>query len=106
MRFTKRDIERLKLWYFANQNALVLEEEYCFAQPERNFRFDWAFPSLKIAIEYEGGLLDHRSGHRSVKGVNKDVTKYNLAQQKGWKVLRFTAENYTTLIPELNKLIT
>ncbi|WP_298118086.1 hypothetical protein [Flavobacterium sp.] len=59
----------------------------------RQFRFDWAIPELMLAIEYEG-IFSDKSGHTTISGYVSDCTKYNLAQSKGWKVLRYTAKNY------------
>lgn len=71
---------------------------------ERRFRFDFAVPSLKIGIEYEG-LMSEKSGHTTLSGYTKDTEKYNLAAAEGWRVIRFTVKNYKTVISELEKLI-
>ncbi|WP_290861894.1 hypothetical protein [Flavobacterium sp.] len=60
----------------------------------RRFRFDWAIPELKLAIEYEG-LNSEKSRHTTKKGYTGDCVKYNLAILNGWKVLRYTALNYS-----------
>jgi hypothetical protein len=44
----------------------------------RQFRFDFAIPSLKIAIEYEGGVFRKKSRHTSAFGYSSDCKKYNL----------------------------
>ncbi|MBK7885496.1 MAG: hypothetical protein IPJ81_18155 [Chitinophagaceae bacterium] len=90
------------LLYWCNEHAVILEEEHQF-NPERKWRFDWAIPALKIAIEYEGGIFMEKSGHTSARGMTKDTDKYNSAQALGWVVLRFTALNYKNLLTELNK---
>lgn len=81
-------------------------DEYCrehrFSK-DRAFRFDWAIPALRIGIEYEG-LMSEKSGHTTVTGYSKDVEKYNLAQQEGWTVMRYTILNYTQLADYLNTL--
>lgn len=106
--FKKRSKEKewiswnLLIW--CNEHAVILEEEYRF-HPERKYRFDWCVPSLKIAIEYEGGIFMQKSGHSNFKGQNRDIDKYNSAQVLGWKVIRFNAINYQDLITELNKLL-
>lgn len=69
----------------------------------RKFRFDWAVPSLKIAIEYEG-LMSEKSGHTTIHGYTKDCIKYNLAALEGWKVLRYTALNYQEMPTDLKNL--
>src|SRR5579875_2148816 len=54
------------------------------------YRFDFAWPEKKIAVECEGG---HWTGGRHVRGYGfeKDCRKYNRAALLGWKVLRFTS---------------
>ena len=46
-----------------------------------------------VAIEYEG-IFSEKSGHTTLSGYKKDVEKYNLATKLGWKILRYTADNY------------
>lgn len=55
----------------------------------RRWRFDYAWPEKKLAVEIEGGVW---SGGRHVrgKGYEKDCEKYNRAVVLGWRVLRFT----------------
>lgn len=79
------------------------ETEYKFLET-RKFRFDWAIPSHKIAIEYEG-IFANKSRHTSVTGYTNDCEKYNLATQNGWKVLRYTAKNYLDFEKDLNNLL-
>lgn len=62
--------------------------EYRFLD-ERRFRFDFAWPDKKVAVEIEGGLYG-KGRHTTVTGFNADCEKYNLAVMNGWKVLRFT----------------
>lgn len=73
--------------------------EHRFDQ-ERRYRFDWAIPSLMLAIEYEG-LFSEKSGHTTIKGYSKDIKKYNLATLQGWKILRYTALNYADLAQDI-----
>jgi len=93
----------LNLQYWCNERSVSLEREVKFAA-DRKWRFDWAIPSLMIAIEYEG-IFSTKSRHTTHKGFNADTEKYNRASQDGWKVLRFTASNYKTLVNELNACI-
>lgn len=57
--------------------------------PERNFRFDFAWPSLMLAVEVEGGTWMKKGGHNSGAGVARDIEKYDIAASLGWLVLRF-----------------
>lgn len=94
---------RMHLNAWAQGNNIQMESEYRF-HPDRKWRFDWCFPELKIAIEYEG-LMSAKSRHTTVRGFTGDAEKYNAAQSLGWKVLRYTAVNYKTIINDLNKLL-
>ena len=62
------------------------ETEYRF-HPVRRFRFDFAWPGQKIAVEIDGGTF---SGGRHTRGIGyrNDCIKYNLASCSGWVVLR------------------
>lgn len=66
----------------------------------RRHRFDWAIPDLKLAIEYEG-LNSKKSRHTTKKGYTGDCEKYNLAVLNGWKVLRYTALNYSDFAQDI-----
>ena len=56
---------------------------------ERRWKFDFAWPDKKIAIEIDGGIW---SGGRHVrgKGFEMDCEKLNKAVSLGWKVYRFS----------------
>jgi very-short-patch-repair endonuclease len=64
--------------------------EYRFAPP-RKFRFDLAFPELRVALERDGGTWQ-KSRHTSGKGFRDDARKLNLAAAAGWLVVRATAD--------------
>lgn len=57
--------------------------------PQRRWRFDFAWPERKIAVEIEGGTFT-RGRHVRPLGYEGDCEKYNEAALLGWKVLRFT----------------
>lgn len=57
--------------------------------PSRRFRFDFAWPHAKVAVEIEGGTWS-QGRHVSGAGYERDCVKYNLAQYLGWRVLRYT----------------
>lgn len=54
--------------------------------PTRKWSFDFAWPSIKLALE-----LDGRGRHQTVKGVREDCEKLNAAVILGWRVLRYPA---------------
>lgn len=55
----------------------------------RQWRFDYAFPDKKIAVELEGGTFTG-GRHTTGTGYRGDCIKYNCAASLGWTVLRFT----------------
>lgn len=56
--------------------------------PTRAWRFDFAFPERRIAVECEGGVwTDGR--HTRGSGFVADTEKYNAAAALGWFVFRF-----------------
>lgn len=62
--------------------------EYRF-DTRRQWRFDWAWPDQKIALEIEGGAFT-QGRHTRGAGFLKDMEKYNAAAVAGWRVLRVT----------------
>jgi very-short-patch-repair endonuclease len=69
---------------------LIPETEFCF-HPVRKWRFDFAWPEQKIAVEVEG-LSNTFSRHSTISGYREDCHKYNAAVSLGWKVLRYTTD--------------
>jgi len=61
--------------------------EYQFHN-KRKFKFDYAFVDKKIAVEQEGGIFT-KQAHGSITGILRDMEKYNLAVECGWRVLRY-----------------
>lgn len=70
--------------------ASQIEKEYRF-HPSRKWRFDYAIPKYKIAIEIQGGIW---TMGRHVRGVGylSDMEKFNEAQLLGWIVLMVTPQ--------------
>jgi hypothetical protein len=58
----------------------------------RRWRFDYAWPGMRIALEVEGGVW---SGGRHTRGAGfvGDMEKYNAAAIAGWLVLRVTPQS-------------
>lgn len=65
--------------------------EYKFAAPKRQWRLDFAYPSLQIGIECEGGTWI-KGRHTTGQGYARDCEKYNYALLSGWYILRYTTE--------------
>lgn len=57
----------------------------------RKWKFDFAFPHQKLAVEIEGGAWSN-GRHTRAKGFMEDCRKYNRATALGWRVLRYTTE--------------
>ena len=59
--------------------------EYRFC-PSRRFRFDWAWPKDRVALEVNGGVW---SQGRHVRGAGfvRDMEKASLAASLGWRIL-------------------
>jgi len=56
--------------------------------PTRMWRFDVAWPALKVAVEIEGGTVRMRGRHVRPEGFREDCIKYSEAALHGWLVLR------------------
>lgn len=59
--------------------------------PKRKWRFDYAIPEYKVAIEIDGGLWKY-GRHNRPAGYKADMEKLNAAASLGWSVLRFTPD--------------
>ena len=57
--------------------------------PQRKWRWDFAWPTEKVAVEIDGGSWNG-GRHASGVGMQADRDKANWAVSHGWKVLRFT----------------
>ena len=79
------------------------EREYRF-DPERRWRFDYAWPSLKVAVEIEGGIWI-RGRHVRPTGYLADLEKYNRAVVLGWRVLRYAPHQLGRLEHDLRTLL-
>ncbi len=62
--------------------------------PSRMWRFDWAWPDVKFAIEVEGGAWT-QGRHTRGQGFIDDMEKYTAAVLLGWRVARFTPQQAT-----------
>lgn len=59
--------------------------EYRF-HPDRKWRFDWAWPRAKLALEEDGGIYVGGKHGRGA-GIARDHEKRNAAVVLGWRVL-------------------
>ena len=74
----------LLCWRAVGGPPLVVEHRFL---DKRKWRFDFAHPETRIAIEIEGGAW---SGGRHTRGAGfiTDAEKYNTAALWGWTVFR------------------
>lgn len=75
-------------WRVFDGPELVAEHRW---HPKRRWRFDFAHPESRTAIEIEGGVW---AGGRHTRGAGfeRDCEKYNAAAMHGWAVLRLTPQ--------------
>lgn len=79
--------EELMALHIRAEKLPAPQREYRFAEGRR-WRFDFAWPGEKLAVEVEGGIFT--SGrHTRGTGMLADMEKYNRAALLGWRVLRF-----------------
>lgn len=81
--------------YLSKQMGVECVSEYRFHQTRR-WRFDYAFPELKVAIEIDGGVWNY-GRHNRPAGYIKDMEKFNAAATLGWIVLKFTPQEKYSL---------
>lgn len=73
---------------YYRDHGIDLTPEYNFS-PDRDFRFDFASPQNKVAIEVQGGIWKgKRGGHTSGVGYKRDMEKFNLAASLGWRIVQ------------------
>jgi very-short-patch-repair endonuclease len=63
----------------------------------KDWKFDFAYPELKFAIECEGGLYSD-GRHTRGKGYEDDMEKYNAALMLGWRVYRCSTRLINNLV--------
>lgn len=76
------------------QGLPPVEPEYRIL-PDRRFRWDWAWPAQRVAIETQGGVWV-RGAHGRGTGIVRDYEKMNLAQLAGWRVLQVQPKDLMT----------
>lgn len=84
-------VERwVEAWSEACQDLPPVRE--CRFHPTRRWRFDLAWPDLKVAVEVDGIGF----GHQSIAGRKADNEKQNHAVLDGWSVFRFCTASIKT----------
>jgi very-short-patch-repair endonuclease len=80
--------------YWKAIKGQTYEREVQF-QKGRKWRFDFAWPDIKVAVEVEGGVWMARGGHTTGSGYTGNCEKYNEALLDGWRVFRLTPDQIT-----------
>ena len=94
MNKTKSYLEKIYVVSLRSTGITGWTTEWKF-HPHRRWRFDVAWPDLKLAVEIEGGTYSKRgkSRHTTGEGFHEDCEKYNAAALLGWRVLRFDSRH-------------
>ena len=93
----RKDVQRRKkqnIGEFTLQSQLTQDRVLGFHREfkfiaDRNFRFDFAWPDVKCAVEIDGGVFT-AGRHTRPMGFLKDLEKFNLAVLAGWRVLHYS----------------
>lgn len=89
------DVQAMQFRALCERRGLpVPTSEHLFARPRR-WRFDYAWPTQKVALEVEGGVYS-RGRHVRPTGFLGDLEKYNHATVLGWKLIRVTPDQLFT----------
>jgi len=82
--------DRFEVALRMRNNIPPWECEHQFAKP-RKWRFDFAWPDLKLAVEIQGGQWT-QGAHSRGGGMNRDCEKNAHALMLGWRVLFLTGD--------------
>ena len=77
--------------YLRQHTGEKVVKEYKFHEVRR-WRFDYAFPECKVAIEVDGAVWT-LGRHNRPAGYINDMEKLNTAASMGWLVLRITPDD-------------
>lgn len=83
-------LERTFATFWRQLGGPELTPEYRFAPPRR-WRFDFAHPASRVAIELDGGTWTG-GRHSRGAGYSGDCEKFNAAAALGWLVFRLTSD--------------
>ncbi len=74
----------LRMWTTHGLDGSDIVHEHPLANT--NYRFDFAWPSCKVAVEIHGFGF----GHQAISGLARDCQKMREAIMQGWVVMPFT----------------
>lgn len=83
----------LMAWHvLGDPNDMPMRELHFALGSKRKWRFDFAWVDCRVAVEIEGGTFAG-GRHNTGAGHFTDCDKYNEAVERGWALLRFTAQH-------------
>lgn len=85
--------ERAFIWGIRHTTKIPLPVWQYKFDLQRKWRFDFAWPAERIAVEIEGGIWRRGGGaHSHPTNILRDIEKYNHAARLGWRIFRFTTD--------------
>lgn len=89
-------VNKAKLFTLACQGAGIprAQTEFTF-HPTRKWRFDYAWPEFRLALEVEGGAWTN-GRHTRGSGFVRDLEKYSEAAALGWRIIRVVPDDLFT----------
>ena len=88
---TASDVDMFQRLIMAENPGVVVVKEHVFHWT-RKWRFDYAIPELKVAVEIDGAVWNY-GRHNRPEGYINDMEKLNTAASMGWLVLRITTDD-------------
>ncbi len=90
-----RELQFLNAWRLWGLDAELVRG--CRFHASRRWKFDFAEPDTRVAVEIEGIVFwgQRRSRHQTARGYEGDCEKYNAAVELGWVVLRYSQGQVT-----------
>ena len=98
-----REVARARRERWEEMFAFQVRTSFVLPKPERQVRFhptrewrlDFGWPELRLAVEIEGLVprydrdgKERQGRHQTIGGMTEDLVKYNEAMCLGWRVLR------------------
>jgi very-short-patch-repair endonuclease len=83
------ELERTFYCYWSTYYPLALPALQYRFHPSRKFRFDFAWPRSKLAVEIQG----FGPGHFSLQGATADYDRHIEALKLNWKIIYLTSKH-------------
>jgi len=84
----------LRLWASLDASrGLPAPVQQHYFHPTRKWRFDFAWPDIRLAVELHGGIWRKKGAHNTGKAIHRDCEKSRAATKLGWTVLAYTTKD-------------